>query len=134
MADAFTITTTPSLDEPIGQLAGAARSLRDLTTFWPQLGKSIADEAQRAWPLRRRSGRLRRSLTWTGARLGRGGIYKADPDALVIGSAVFYAAFSHFGTKRQSKRVLLSVDATDTTKRLEVWPRARVTGAGLEVR
>ena len=133
MPDAFTIRSTPSLDVPIGALDRAARSLRDLSSFWPTLGEAIADESQRSWPLRRRSGRLRRSLTWSGKGLGRGGIYEVDPDSLTIGTAVFYGAFSHFGTRHQSRRVLLSVDPGDTTKRLQKWARSRVTGAGLEV-
>ena len=134
-ADAFTITATPPIDVPIGQLDRAARSLRDFSDFWPTLGESIADKAQRAWPLRRRTGTLRRSLTWAGGRagLGKGGVYEADPDALTIGSSIFYARFSHHGTRHQSKRVLLSVDESDTTKRLETWARSRVQSSGLEV-
>ena len=108
-ADAFTITATPSLDVPVDALDRAARSLPDLSSFWPTLAEAIADAAQRAWPLRRRSGTLRRSLTWAGGRagLGKGGVYEADPDALTIGSSIFYARFSHHGTRHQSKRVLL---------------------------
>ena len=134
MADTFTVRTTPSLDAPIGALDRAARSIRDLSTFWPTLAESIADESKRSWPLRRVTGRLRRSLTWSGKGLGRGGIYEATRDALVIGSRVFYGAFSHYGTVNQRKRVLLGVDPLDTTKRLEKWARDRVIGAGLEAR
>ena len=134
MPDAFTVTATPSLAETAGQLDGAARSLRDFSDFWPTLAEAIADKAQSAWPLRRRTGRLRRSLTWAGKRLARGGIYKADRDSLTIGSTVFYARFSHHGTRRQSKRVLLAVDPVDTTERLTEWARARVQASGLEVR
>ena len=134
MADTFTVRTTPNLDVPIGALDRAARSIRDLSTFWPTLGEAIADKAQRAWPLRRRSGRLRASLTWSGKGLGRGGIYKVDPDALTIGSRIFYGAFSHYGTVHQRRRELLAVDPLDTTRRLSVWARSRVTAAGLEVR
>ena len=135
MADAFSIRATPSLDEPIGQLDRAGRSLRDFSDFWPLLGRAIADESQRSWPLRRRTGTLRRSLTWAGGRagLGKGGVYEADPDALTIGSSIFYARFSHHGTRRQSKRVLLTVDESDTTARLTEWARDRATAAGLEV-
>ena len=134
MADTFSISTHPSPDVPAGQLDRAARSLRDLSSFWPTLGKSIADKAQRAWPLRRRSGKLRASLTWAGEGLGRGGRYEVTSDSLTIGTAVFYGAFSHYGTRRQSKRELITVDESDTTKRLETWARSRVIGAGLEVR
>ena len=133
MADTFTVRTTPNLDVPIAALDRAARSLRDLSSFWPTLGEAIADKAQRAWPLRRRSGRLRASLTWSGKGLGRAGIYEVDPDALTIGSRIFYARFSHFGTKHQRKRELLAVDESDTTARLQKWARSRVTAAGLEV-
>ena len=134
MGDTFSIHTIPSLDEPIGRLDRAVQSLRDLSTFWPQLGESIADRAQRAWPLRRRSGRLRRSLTWTGQRLGRGGRYEASSDSLIVGSRIFYSGFHHRGTKHLPARPLLAVDPGDTTKRLEKWARDRVTAAGLEVR
>ena len=135
MPDAFSIRSIPSLDVPIGQLDRAGRSLRDFSDFWPLLGRAIADKAQSSWPLRRRSGRLRRSLTWAAGRagLGRGGIYEADPDALVIGTGVFYARFSHHATVNQRKRVLLSVDPGDTTARLEKWARSRVQSSGLEV-
>ena len=51
----------------------------DLRGFWRQLGRSLAETAQARWPLRRRTGRLRRSLTWAGGRLGRGGVYESDP-------------------------------------------------------
>lgn len=133
MADAFSIRATPSLDEPIGQLDRAGRSLGDLSTFWPTLGEAIVDKSQSAWPLKRRSGTLRRSLTWTGKGLGRGGVYEPMRDSLTIGTAVFYSGFHHRGTQHLRKRELLAVDPGDATKRLETWARSRVTAAGLEV-
>ena len=130
---AFSVSSIPPINVPIGALDRAARSLRGLGSFWPTLAEAIAGKAQSSWPLRRRSGRLRRSLTWSGKGLGKGGIYAADPDALVIGTGVFYARFSHHGTVNQRRRELLAVDETDTAKRLEKWARDRVQGAGLEV-
>ena len=53
-----------------------AATVEDWRGFWAQLGKSLADTAQARWPLRRRSGRLRESLAWSGNRLGRGGIFE----------------------------------------------------------
>ena len=32
--------------------------------FWRELGETLADDAQARWPLRRRTGKLRASLTW----------------------------------------------------------------------
>ena len=130
----FTVSATPSLDKPIDALERAARSFADLTSFWPGLAQQIAAESAARWPLRRRSGALRRSLTWAGrGGLGRGGIYEPRADSLTIGTAIFYGAFSHFGTRRQPVRELLRVDEGDTTKRLEEWARKRASDAGLTV-
>ena len=50
-------------------LEGLETAALDLRPFWGELGERLADEAQARWPLRRRTGRLRRSLTWRGNRL-----------------------------------------------------------------
>ena len=135
MADtAFSVSSIPPIGIPIGALDRAATALTNLSDFWPGLAESITDKAQRSWPLKRRSGRLRRSLTWSGRGLGKGGRYEPSSDSLIVGTRIFYGAFSHFGTKNQPTRVLLGVDPLDTTKRLEKWARDRVIGAGLEVR
>ena len=65
-----------------------AAQLADLRPFWRALGAHLADEAQARWPLRRRTGRLRRSLTWAGGRLGRGGVFESSPDQLTFGTTV----------------------------------------------
>ena len=93
------IQVNPALDESRARLEQFARELDDLRPFWRQLGEHLAAKAQQRWPLRRRSGKLRRSLTWAGSRLGKGGIYWPTPDSLTIGSAVFYGAFAHYGTR-----------------------------------
>ena len=136
MADRFTVTASPSLETPIGALARGARAFADLTTFWPLLAQQIATESSARWPLKRRSGQLRQSLTWAGGRggLGRGGIYEPTRDALTIGTTVFYGAFSQFGTRRQPARKLVSVDEKDVAKHLATWARERASDAGLTVR
>ena len=105
----------------------------DLRPFWRLLGETLADEAQRRWPLRKRSGRLRRSLTWAGSRLGRGGIFETAPDRLRFGTAVFYGRFSQFGTKRQQARPIVHIDEAQHAALLRTWLQARATAAGLEV-
>ena len=54
--------------------------LSDWRPYWAQLGERLADEAQARWPLKRRTGKLRKSLTWAGTKLGAGGIFEASPD------------------------------------------------------
>ena len=124
----------------VGGLTRADRALRtfgagilDWRPFWAQLGESLADEAQRRWPLRKRSGRLRESLAWSGSRLGKGGIYETSPDRLRFGSSIFYSRFSQFGTKRQRARELIHVDADAHTELLRAWLQNRAARAGLEV-
>ena len=98
MPDQFSIRTTPHLDAPTDALNRTARSLGDLSEFWPAVGRSIADQTQAAWPLKRRSGRLRRSLSWSArGGLGKAGIYEAKSDSLVIGSSLFLRQFSPAG-------------------------------------
>ena len=125
------------IDANLGQVETRLRrfsdGLDDLRPFWRELGAHLADEAQRSWPLRRRSGRLRRSLTWAGSRLGRGGVYEASPDRLAFGTSVFYGRFHQFGAKHTPRRPLIHVDEADTSTRLGEWARGRATAAGLEV-
>ena len=82
------------------------------------------------WPLRRQSGRLRRSLIWTDQRLGHGGIFKSTPDRLVFGTRVFYAAFHQRGAKHLPVRQLVHVDPDDIGARLNDWAVARARVAG----
>ena len=114
-------------------LRGFARTVLDLRPFWRELGAHLADESQKRWPLKRRSGKLRRSLVWSGSKLGRGGVFESSPDRLRFGSAVFYARFHQYGTKRLPARPLIFVDETDTSKRLATWLRARAQASGLEI-
>ena len=111
-----------------------AASVSDLRPFWRELGERLADEAQARWPLRRRTGRLRESLTWAGGRLGRGGVYLPTPDSLQFGSAVFYSRFWQFGTKRQRARPLIHVDEAQHSRQLSSWLQARAEDSGLEVK
>ena len=110
-----------------------ARQIEDLRPAWRQLGEHLADEAQRRWPLRRRTGRLRRSLTWAGDRLGRGGVYEPTPDRLQFGTAVFYSRFFQHGTKQRAATPLIHVDESEHTTQLSTWLRSRAAASGLEV-
>ena len=90
-------------------LAESDRALRrfaavsDLRPFWSELGEHLADEAQRRWPLRRWSGKLRESLTWHGDRLGKHGVFESSPDRLTFGSErCFYSRFA--STRRAPQR------------------------------
>ena len=107
--------------------------LLDWRPYWRLLGETLADEAQRRWPLKRRSGRLRKSLTWAGSRLGRFGVFETAPDRLRFGSSIFYSRFSQIGTKRQKARALIYIDEAQHTELLRTWLQARATAAGLEV-
>ena len=126
------ITADPPLEAVDKTLATYARVLQDLRPYWELLGRDLADDTQRRWPLRRRSGRLRRSLTFAGSRLGRSGIYRSRPDRLVFGTRIFYGAFSQKGTKHQPKRELIHVDPGDIAQRLGAWATERAVRAGLE--
>ena len=110
-----------------------AHQLIDLTPFWRELGQSLADTAQSRWPLRKRTGTLRRSLTWRGERLGRGGVFEPTPDRLTFGSSLFYGRFSQTGTKHQPIRELIHIDPERHTAALASWLVARAEAAGLEV-
>ena len=97
----------------------------DLRPFWRELGERLADEAQRRWPLRRRTGRLRKSLQWAGDRLGRGGIFESSPDRLRFGTALFYSRFAQHGTKHQRATPLIHVNPDQHADQLSSWLRAR---------
>ena len=130
----------PVFKVDVGGLTQADRALRTFGAtveswrpFWRLLGESLADTAQSRWPLRRRSGRLRKSLTWANGRLGRFGVYESSPDALRFGTSVFYGRFAQFGTKRQTARQIIHVDEKQHVELLRTWLQARATRAGLEV-
>ena len=110
-----------------------AKHLADLTPFWRELAEHLADDVQQGWPLRRHSGRLRKSLTWARGRLGRGGVYEPTATRLTFGTDLFYARFAQYGTKRQRATPLIRVDADDARKRLSEWMKARAAASGLEV-
>ena len=105
-----------------------AADLGDLRPFWAELGRSLADTAQSRWPLRKRSGKLRRSLKWAGKRLGRGGIYESSTDRLAFGSSVFYGRFYQHGAKHTPRRPLIHVDEAQHAEQLRAWLVASVAG------
>ena len=118
---------------PDRELKRLADGVSDLRPFWARLGQSLADEAQQRWPLRRRSGKLRRSLTWRGETLGRGGVFEPTPDRLTFGSAVFYSKFHQHGARNVPRRELIHVNPARHTAALASWLVARAQRAGLEV-
>ena len=130
MPNTNTVTRLADADR---HLRTFSKKLADLTPFWRELAEHLADEAQRRWPLKRRTGKLRKSLIWQSNRLGRGGIFEADPDRLKFGTAVFYSKFGHFGTKKQARTPLIHVDPADASNRLNAWVKARAEASGLEV-
>ena len=107
--------------------------LGDLRPFWARLGESLATETQSRWPLKRRSGRLRKSLVWAGSRLGKAGIFESSPDRLAFGTAVFYGRFFQHGAKNQRRRPLIHIDEKQHTKQLTIWLQDRAKSSGLEV-
>ena len=108
-------------------------TVTDLTPFWSELGKTLSETTQNRWPLRRRTGRLRKSLVWRGDTLGPRGIFESSPDRLRFGSSLFYGRFAQHGTKRQRATPLIHVDAKAHSEQLSSWLRARAAVAGLEV-
>ena len=124
------ITVTGDADR---RLRTFAQTLADLTPFWRELAERLADTAQARWPLRRRTGRLRKSLTWQGDRLGRGGVLEAEPDRLRFGTDIFYGRFFQHGAKHIRPRPLIHVDEPAHTKHLTAWLRDRAAASGLEV-
>ena len=135
------MTAAPQVHIKVEGLAEGDRALRtfaagvqDWRPFWLELGEHLADTAQSRWPLRRRSGKLRKSLVWSGQRLGRGGIFESSPNRLEFGTEIFYGRFAQYGTKRQRQRTLLHVDETAIGQRLTEWARGRAAAAGLEMK
>ena len=110
-----------------------AAGVEDWRPFWRELGEHLADEAQSRWPLRRRTGRLRKSLVWSGQRLGRGGIFESSPNRLEFGTSLFYSRFAQYGTKKQQATPLIHIDEAAISQRLAEWARGRLSAAGLEV-
>ena len=110
-----------------------AAGIVDLRGFWRELGRSLADDAQARWPLRRRTGKLRQSLVWRGDKLGRGGVFESSPNQLTFGTNVFYARFAQIGTKRQRATPLIHIDEAQHSEQLKTWLRARALSAGLAV-
>ena len=129
----------PELRIGVKGLDEAGKSLRkfaealDLSPFWQLLGKELADTAQERWPLRRRTGKLRRSLTWRGKGLGRGGVFQARPGQLTFGTNVFYSRFFQHGTRHHRQRTLIHVDQEAHAESLQTWLRARAEQSGLEI-
>ena len=124
----------------VTRLADADRHLRkfsqtliDWTPFWRELAEHLADTAQQRWALRRRTGKLRKSLTWAGSGLGPRGVFEASPDRLTFGTGLFYARFAHYGTRKQARTPLIHVDEADASNRLNAWVKARAEASGLEV-
>ncbi len=121
------------LDTAATGLRKFAAGVEDWRPYWRLLGETLATEAGSRWPLRRRSGRLRKSLTWRGDTLGPRGIFESSPDALRFGSSVFYARFFQHGTRKQRKTPLVHVDPKQHTELLRTWLRSRAVAAGVEV-
>ena len=117
-------------DQALDALAAAALDLRP---FWSELGADLSRTSQERWPLRRLSGRLRRSLTWRGDRLGPRGVFESAPDRLTFGSELFYGKYYQHGTTRQVARPLIHINEAQHTEQLGTWLRARADAAGLEV-
>ena len=124
---------TTGIRESEKGLDALGRPASDLRPFWSELGRDLANLAQERWPLRRRTGRLRRSLAWRGETLGRGGVFESTPDRLTFGSSLFYSRFSQAGTKRQPRRELIHIEPERHTAALASWLRTRAERAGLEV-
>ena len=94
----------------------------DLRPFWRELGETLADEAQRRWPLRRKTGRLRESLRWAGKKLGRGGVFEASPDQARVWERDFlFEIRAAFGTRKQRATPLIHVNEADASTRLGEW-------------
>ena len=110
-----------------------AAQVDDLRPFWRQLGQKLADETQARWPLKKQSGRLRRSLDWHGDRLGPRGIFESAPAQLTFGSAIFYGRFFQSGTARRAARTLIHIDEAQHADQLDSWLRERADKGGLEV-
>ena len=108
-------------------------TVTDLTPFWSELGKTLSETTQNRWPLRRRTGRLRKSLVWRGDTLGPRGIFESSPDRLRFGSSLFYGRFPQHGTKRQRATPLIHIDPEQHTEQLSAWLRSRAVASGLEV-
>ena len=117
-------------DQALAALSAAALDLRP---YWAELGADLSRTSQEFWPLRRLSGRLRRSLIWCGSTLGRGGVFEASADRLTFGLSLFYGRFSQTGTKHQPIRELIHIDPERHTAALASWLVARAEAAGLEV-
>ena len=127
----FQIHTDPTL-ESVDRTLATYSALEDLRPFWELLGRSLAADTQRRWPLRRQSGRLRKSLTWTGNRLARGGIFQSKREKLIFGTRIFYADFAQRGSKHQRATPLIHVNEADIAARLNAWATERAVRAGLE--
>ena len=101
--------------------------------FWARLARDLSEDTQSRWPLRRRSGRLRKSLVWHGDRLGPRGVFQASPDRLTFGSSVFYSRFHQHGTKQRAAHPLIHIDDQAHAEQLAAWLRARAAASGVEV-
>ena len=128
----LSITTRGLTQADVG-LQKLAVSVDDLRPYWRELAQKLADKAQARWPLRQRSGKLRRSLTWAAGGLGRGGVFESDPNRLRFGSAVFYSRFAQSGTRKQQRTPLIHIDPDLHAAELSGWLGARASASGLEV-
>ena len=124
---------TTGIRESEKGLDALGRAASNLRPFWSDLARDLANLAQDRWPLRRRTGRLRKSLTWRGESLGVGGVFEPTPDRLTFGSAVFYGRFHQEGARNVPRRELIHVNPARHTAALASWLVARAEAAGLEV-
>ena len=130
----------PTLHVKVEGLAEGDRALRlfsaqlaDLRPYWRELAETLADDTQNRWPLRRRTGRLRKSLVWRGDTLGPLGVFESSPNQLTFGTNVFYSRFAQHGTTRQRATPLIHIDEADANTRLSEWAKSRAAASGLEV-
>ena len=107
-------------------LDALGRAASDLTPFWFGLARDLANLAQERWPLRRRTARLRKSLTWRGAIPGPRRRVRTDANpGSAFGSAVFYARFHQHGARNVPRRELIHVNPARHTAALASWLVAR---------
>ena len=125
------ISAATDLRDTDRRLRAFANTLLDLTPFWRELGERLADTAQSRWPLRRRTGALRKSLMWAGNKLGRAGVFEATPDRLTFGTSLFYSRFPQHGTRKQRATPLIHIDTPTHTEHLSAWLRDRAAAACL---
>ena len=92
---------------------------------WAPLSKNYRAWKQQHYPGQPtlvREGDLRESMRWSGNAPGPGGIFRAMKDAAIVGTAVPYAKFHHFGTKKMpARQFLIPADPSVFAPLLQQW-------------